>query len=190
MPSLEAQVVNIADEIAYQSHDIDDGLRSGILSLEALMGLDIFKAAADGKRYSDVAEIQRHHIVTSIMKLLVNDLAKSTDKLVREGGFKQVEDIYAHTGDLAQFSAEVKKMAAQLKDYLYENFYNAPEVMKYNNEGKEVIRILFHRLYDQPALLPEKYQVQIKEGEKHELIKDYIAGMTDSFALELYESLK
>lgn len=189
MPSLEAQIVNIADEIAYQSHDIDDGLRSGILTSEGLMELEVWKYAAADKKHSDIPEVQQYQMVTSIMSLLVNDLAQNTNELVTKMGIKSVDELYAREEQIAGFSDNVAKMGAELKDYLYANFYNAKEVMKYNMEGKKVIAGLFNTFYDHPEKLPEKYQAKLKELEKHEVVKDYIAGMTDSFAMDLYHKL-
>jgi len=189
MPSLEAQVVNIADEIAYQSHDIDDGLRSGILKPEGIKSLSIWKLCKTAESESDVTEIRRHQMVTSLMSLLVNDLAINTEKRLENAGIKTIENIYAHSDSLSSFSDEVSKSAGELKDYLYKNFYNAPEVMKYNDNGKKVIRTLFHAIYKNPSYLPEKYQSKLNQEEKHLVIKDYIAGMTDSFAMELYSKI-
>lgn len=190
MPSLEAQIVNIADEIAYQSHDIDDGLRSGILSEKGLRKLDISKRAVEMKETSEDSEIRKRHLLASIMTLLVNDLAKHTNEKIADLSFKNVNDVYAHDGQVAQFSDDVYQMAVQLKDYLYENFYNAPEVMKYNEEGKKVITFLFRTLYDHPEHLPEKFRVLLDADERYLVVKDYVAGMTDSFAMDLYEKLK
>ncbi|MFH0838094.1 MAG: deoxyguanosinetriphosphate triphosphohydrolase [Patescibacteria group bacterium] len=189
MPSLEAQVVNTADEIAYQSHDIDDGLRSGILSDKALMKLAICKCATAEKRLSGDSKIRQHQIVTSIMSLMVNDLAGNTNRKIKKLGIRMVEDIYAHDGQVALFSDEVYHMAVQLKDYLFDHFYNAREVMKYNEEGKKVITGLFRTLYKNPEHLPEKYRAQTENEERYVVIKDYVAGMTDSFAMDLYNKL-
>ncbi|MFH1410434.1 MAG: deoxyguanosinetriphosphate triphosphohydrolase [Patescibacteria group bacterium] len=189
MPSLEAQIVNIADEIAYQSHDIDDGLRSGILSDKVLMKLEICKCATAEKRLSGDSKIRQHQIVTSIMALLVNDLAGNTNRKLKKLGIRTVADIYAHDGQVALFSDEVNHMAVQLKDYLFNHFYNAREVMKYNEEGKNVITGLFRTLYENPEKLPEKYQAQLENEERYVVIKDYVAGMTDSFAMDLYNKL-
>ena len=189
MPSLEAQVVNIADEIAYQSHDIDDGLRSGILSEEGLLKLDISKQAAVKKAVSDDPEIRKRQLLASIMSLLVNDLAANTNDKIQNLEIRTVNDVYAHDGQIALFSDKVFRMAVQLKDYLFEHFYNAKKVMKYNEEGKIVITRLFRAFYDKPELLPEKYQALLDSEERYVVVKDYVAGMTDSFALDLYENL-
>lgn len=189
MPSLEAQVVNIADEIAYQSHDIDDGLRSGIITLEGLMRLEICQQAVKTLPSSDSSEVPRHYLIGSIMSLLVNDLALTTEKELLKRKITTLEQIYECPDQLAQFSDEVLKMGAELKDFLYENFYNAPEVMKYNEYGKKVIIKLFQSFLADESKLPSKYQARLKEEEKHVVVKDYIAGMTDGFALELYEKL-
>lgn len=190
MPSLEAQIVNIADEIAYQSHDIDDGLRSGILTSDGLMHLEIWKYAHADKPPSKVPEVQQYQLVTSVMSLLVNDLAATTNKAVKEAGIKSVKDIYAHADQLAQFSDKVTRMGAELKDYLYDHFYNAKEVMRYNDQGKEVISAMFKALYEKPELLPEKHQARLEQEEKHMVVMDYVAGMTDSFAIKLFENLE
>jgi len=189
MPSLEAQIVNIADEIAYQSHDIDDGLRSGILSSDEMMHLDIWKFAAADKRPSKIPKVQKYQMVTSIMSLLVNDLALHTSKRLKELGINSVEEIYSHDIQIAQFSEEVSRMAVQLKDFLYTHFYNAKEVMKYNDKGKKVILGLFHALHKKPELLPEKYRDQLNHEERYIVVKDYIAGMTDPYAMDLYSKL-
>lgn len=186
MPSLEAQIVNIADEIAYQSHDIDDGLRSGILSTDGLTHLEIWQLAASDKKLSKVPEIRQHYMVTSIMSLLVNDLANHTYETVHQKGFTSVDGIYSYPHQLAQFSEKVGKMAAQLKDYLSAHFYNAPEVVKYNEKGKKVITCLFHKFFKKPELLPEKYQARLESEEKFIVVKDYVAGMTDGYALDIY----
>lgn len=186
MPSLEAQVVNVADEIAYQSHDIDDGLRSGILTTDGLAHLEIWQAACAGKKCSKTPEIRQHQMVTGIMGLLVKDLALNTNENVREKGFTSVDAIYSYPHALAQFSEKVGKMAEQLKDYLYTHFYNASEVVKYNEKGKKLIICLFRNFYKKPELLPESYRARLEHEEKHMVIKDYIAGMTDSYALDVH----
>ena len=189
MPSLEAQVVNVADEIAYQSHDIDDGLRSGVLNLDSLLELSICEVARELIQKSDTIAIKRRHLLSSVMSLLVNDLAEQTELLLKEKNIQQLDHIYKTPEQLAQFSPRVSKMGAELKDYLYQNFYHAPEVTRYNEQGMVVIATLFDHFYGDSDRLPETYQLRLKNEVKHEVVKDYIAGMTDSFALKIYDSL-
>lgn len=189
MPSLEAQVVNIADEIAYQSHDIDDGLRSGILNIEALLELEICSEAKKKIQPTMHPSVQHHRLLSTVMSLLVNDLAQNTEHLLQRNKIQSLQTIYDHPEQLAQFSDPVLKMASELKDFLYQQFYNAPDVMKYNEEGKQVIKKLFQNFYNDPEKLPQKYQEELAYQEKHIVVKDYIAGMTDSFALQIYSQL-
>jgi len=189
MPSLEAQVVNVADEIAYQSHDIDDGLRSGILNIGALAELSICESARPLIHASNDPDVQRQHLLSSVMSLLVNDLATETERLLQEKGIKTLEDLYTTSDQLAQFSPQVAKMGSELKDFLYENFYHSPKVTKYNDQGKVVIGKLFDYFYSDPTQLPQKYQTRLEQEEKHEVVKDYIAGMTDGFALNVFDSI-
>ena len=189
MPSLEAQIVNIADEIAYQSHDIDDGLRSGILNSEALMELDICRRVSEQKNFSRESAIRQHQLVTGVMSLLINDLALNTNAKLKTLGVQTIHDIYVHDSQIALFSDEVSHMAVQLKDYLYNHFYNVKEVIKYNEEGKKMITGLFRKIYDKPEHLPEKYRALLDHEELYVVVKDYVAGMTDSFAMDLYKKL-
>lgn len=189
MPSLEAQVVNMTDEIAYQSHDIDDGLRSGIINIEGLLTLSICQEAMNQVK-TNHPDLRKAHFISALMTLFVRDLAENTEKNILLVGIKTLEDIYNHPNQLACFSEEMSQKASELKDYLYQNFYHAPEVMRYNQEGETVITKLFTEIYKQPERLPEHFQVNLKAQSRHTVVKDYIAGMTDKFALELYKSLK
>ncbi len=189
MPSLEAQVVNMTDEIAYQSHDIDDGLRSGIINMDGLSELEICKEAM-GLVETTHPDLKKSHFISELMTLFVRDLAINTEVNIQTVGIKTLEDIYNHPSQLACFSEEMTKKAAELKDYLYKNFYHAPEVMRYNQEGEQVITRLFTSIYKQPERLPEHFKASLESQSRHTVVKDYIAGMTDKFALELYQKLK
>ena len=101
------------------------------------------------------------------MTLLVNDLAVHTNEKMQKLQIQTVGDIYAHDGRIALFSDSVYHMAMQLKDYLYDHFYNADEVMKYNEEGKTILVHLFRALYDEPGHLPQKYQLQLEREERY-----------------------
>ncbi len=187
MPSVEAQIVNLADEIAYMNHDIDDGLRSGILKLEDFDELAIWEQV---KEHDDPKKAMRYRIsiaISSLISYMIDDLAKETSGLIDSHGIKTIEDVYKTAEGVSRFSEKVFRETQQLKHFLYEHFYQSPGVAEYNEQGKEVIRFLFEKLYNDPALLPENHKPG--KEELHIVVKDYIAGMTDNFALELYEKL-
>lgn len=190
MPSLEAQVVNLADEIAYMNHDIDDVLRSGLLSFEDFSGLRIWEQAKEGVDLSLPKPYLVSAMISSLMSLMVSDLAENTDRLVKEAGVQKVEDIYQTSESLSHFSDELFSMTTELKSFLHERFYMSAGVSEYNEKGKEVIKVLFRQLMKDSSLLPKKLQANPHEEELYVLVKDYIAGMTDQFALDLYDRIK
>lgn len=190
MPSIEAQMVNIADEIAYLNHDIDDGIRAGILNFEDFEYLKIWKKAKETVSDSMPKHLLANAMKSSIIKLMTKDLVENTHKLIEEKGIDSIADIYKHQNPLSAFSEDFYKDCVELKSFLYKRFYHSEEVKKYNDEGQEIIRILFKKLISQFELMPEEYCNRFKTEEKHIVVKDYIAGMTDHFAIELYEKLK
>ncbi len=186
MPSLEAQIVNTADEIAYQNHDIDDGLRSGILTFNNMEEVEIWNRVMKNVKKSDVSEIYRHQMVTGIMSLMVSDLTINTEKRIADFSIKSLNDVYDQDEPVAVFSEAMAKMAKELKDFLYKNFYQSKPVMQYNTKGQKIIKMLFKAYYDHPEKLPDRFKKELDSEEKHVVVKDYVAGMTDSYATELY----
>lgn len=190
MPSLEAQVVNIADEIAYQNHDIDDGLRSGILTLEQLDRLAIWKRVKEkvDPTLNDPYLIPA--MISGLISLMVDDLTGNTDRLIGKYKIQTVDQIYKTRHPLSGFSSQIQRESNDLKTFLYKNFYQSPGVAEYNKQGKQVIRFLFIAMMRDNTLLPKKIRQNPYEEKMHVMVKDYIVGMTDQFALDLYQSLK
>lgn len=178
MPSLEAQVVNAADEIAYLNHDVDDGLRAGILKKEDLNELAIYQYVKNAGGQN-----------SNLMSLMVNDLAENTNQLIQESGVKSVDQVYKTKQPLSAFSNAFNKDCIELKNFLYKYFYQFSGVYEYNLKGQDVIRFLFKKLLEDPTLLPEKIRRNPYNEKVYILVKDYVAGMTDRFALNLYQKL-
>jgi dGTPase len=190
MSSLEAQIVNVADEIAYLNHDIDDGLRSGILKIEDLDSLAIWQKAREGVDANLSEPFFISAMISRLISLMVTDLAENTDRLIEESGVRSVEDVYNAKKELSCFSEDFQKDCKELKDFLYNNFYLSPQVDGVNKKRQEVIWFLFKKMMEDISLLPEKIRQNTHEEENYILVKDYIAGMTDQFALTLYDKLK
>jgi len=190
MPSLEAQIVNIADEIAYESHDIDDGIRAGIVHLKDLNELALWKEAKKGVSKKLSNELYSRTIISNIMTLIVDDLVNETEKNLQANKIQTLEDIYKQKYMIASFSNPMLSKVIELKDYLYKHFYQSHGVRTYNDRGKEVIHFLFEALYKSPDLMHEKAIESLKTQEKHIVVKDYISGMTDNFALELLNQIE
>ena len=190
MPSLEAQVVNIADEIAYLNHDIDDGLRSGILTMDDLNGLAIWKKVQENVDQTLSQPFLISAMISSLIGLMINDLADNTDRLIGEAKIDNVEQVYKNQKPLCSFSDDFKDSCDELKSFLYEHFYHSNGVSEYNVKGQNVIRFLFKKLMNNFNLLPEKIRKNPHAEETYILVKDYIAGMTDQFALDLFNELQ
>lgn len=189
-PHLEAQVVNRADEIAYTGHDLDDALRSGIISIEDIKKVRLWEIAHENimKKYPDISENDPEYIqrcVGEIIGRLIDDICVTTDSLLEANNIQSVEDVKNHTDELVQFSSEAKKQLTEMGQFLQKNYYFTDRIQKAHKKGRQIIRDLFTSYYKNPSLLPTEHQEMIdQKKDKAIVIRDYIAGMTDKFAKE------
>lgn len=195
-PHLEAQVVNKADEIAYVSHDLADGIRREFLNPEELKKLRLWKIAAEAVREHNpgLEENNPQYIkecVSQLIGFLIDDICITSNQKITEHNINSVEDVRKFNGDLIVFSDETADMMKEMSGYLMSNYYKSPEVEKSNEKGAQIIRDLFEIYYNDNDKLPVKYQERISNGENSLIvIRDYIAGMTDRFATNTCEELK
>ena len=189
-PSLEAQLTNLADEIAYNNHDIDDGLRSGLLSVEQLQEVPFFARhfaqvvqawPAIAQRRA-VSETIRRMINTLIMDLTVTTAAN----LEKESPADAVAA--RHCGPLVAFSGPIRQEADTLKKFLFENLYRHYKVMRMTNKARRIVRDLFSTFIQEPRLLPPDYR-RDNDLAQARAIADYIAGMTDRYAIREHQRL-
>ncbi len=188
---LEAQIVNIADEIAYTNHDMDDGIRSGLINpgeLEKFKVWQLSKKAVKNK-YGDFDDEQVFisRMISNIISMMIDDLTHETEKRIIKNGISNFSDVLNLNGKIADFSENMKKMISELRKFLYENFYMNPKISEFIERGKTMIRELFYFYLKNPvAFDSEKY---MKEGDTLETaVKDYIAGMTDGFLTSEYDN--
>jgi dGTPase len=177
--SLEAQVVNLADEIAYNNHDVDDGWRAGLLHEDDLNELAIWREVEKivKEKYGEISDraVKHDRMISSMMGFMIKDLIETSAA--------NLENADKAENELISFSPEMTTWTKELKQFLSEKFYFHPSVLKLSEKGQQIIRDLFTRYHENPTLLPEDEQAAIKAGENPEIvIKDYIAGMTDEFA--------
>jgi len=190
MPSMEAQVVNLADEIAYNAHDIDDGLRSGIIKINIIKKLEIWEIISHdiSNSFSEDLFIQR--AVSNLIGFMINDLYSETERRIEKNEIKTVEDVYNAKEIIVSFSEDLNKKNTELRKFLYENLYHHEDVMKHSDRGEKIIEEIFRKYMADSSLLPEKNRNLInKENPLPVVVKDYIAGMTDAFAEAEYEKL-
>lgn len=189
-PSLEAQLANVADEIAYVNHDVDDGLRSGLLVVAQLLEVDLFarhhRIAAQafplaGER-RQVAETIRRMINT-----LVLDLVGRSEALIAQAAPASIDDVRA-APPLIAFSAQVDAEKRALKQFLFENLYRHYRVVRMTSKAARIVTQLFDAFVDDPRLLPTEHR-RLAERDRHRAIADYIAGMTDRYAIREHRRL-
>ena len=198
-PSLEAQLTNLADEIAYNSHDVDDGLRSGLITIEQLREVELFnKLYEDVKEHYPDLEGRRaiYEIVRRLIGCQVVDLIETSEKNITLANPSSIADVRNHPATIMAYSDEMREHKLALKRFLRENLYKHYRVLRMSAKSKRIIVSLFNVFMENSQLLPTKYrnkalQLEATQGElgKARIIADYIAGMTDRYAISEYEKI-
>lgn len=198
-PSLEAQIANIADEIAYNNHDLDDGLRAGLLSLEALNEVRLFhrhhKRVLD--QYPGLAGRRLvHETVRRMINEVVTDLIETSSAAVVKAAPVDIDAVRARSDMLIGFGERISREHLELKQFLREHLYRHYRVLRMTTKARKVVQELFAALFEKPELMPPEHFVHAKdfsgvtgEAGRARAVADYIAGMTDRFAILEYERL-
>lgn len=191
-PTLEAQVVNLADEIAYTNHDLDDGLTAGMISEEELRKIplwDEMRRKVIKKSVGTKKERERYQIIRALINLQIIDLVKETEKRIKEVNISSPQQIGALSFPLVSFSPLMVEKNKQLKDFLARNLYRHWRVIRMAKKAHRIISELFHSYLAEPDQLPPEARKRINSETLHRVICDYIAGMTDRFALDEHNKL-
>ena len=189
-PSLEAQICNLADEIAYTNHDVDDGLRSGLITLEQLEEVSLFArhAALVRREYPEIAGRRLiHETIRRMIDTQVTDLLAQSSRAIADAGLQTIADV-RNAPVLITFSPAMQEENRLLKGFLREALYRHYQVLRMTNKARRIIRDLFTAFLDDPRLLPPQYQVYASE-DKARAVADYIAGMTDRYAMKEHRRL-
>ena len=185
--SLEAQLAAIADDIAYDNHDIDDGLRAGLLTLDQLLAVPVVKHCWDRvrARYPDIPQDRLlRELVREQIGLMANDLIASTRRNIAEARVETVEDVRSAGRPLVCFSPELAARERDLKRFMYASLYHHPSQLAAANRARIIVRDLFRAYQQQPELMPSEWQDDrlLNEPGRSRHIGDFIAGMTDRYA--------
>ncbi|MBI1904801.1 MAG: deoxyguanosinetriphosphate triphosphohydrolase [Rhodocyclales bacterium] len=189
-PTLEAQLTNLADEVAYDNHDIDDGLRSGLLTLEQLENVAIFSAARRGveTRWAGVSGRRLiHETVRGMINAMALDLIEQTRANIASAGIETLADV-RQAPRLVTHSDGFARDMRELKHFLHENLYRHYQVVRMTSKARRIIAELFGAFLSDPRLLPPQYQRRANI-DKPRSVADYIAGMTDRYATKEYRRL-
>jgi dGTPase len=192
-PGLEAQLANFADEIAYNNHDVEDGIRAGLISVEQLLVVPLFReyhAEVLAKYPALAGRRQVYEILRRMINHLVSDLIDSSAARLASSGVRSIAEVRAHPGPLIGFSEGTRELNHALKTFLRENVYKHYKVRRMTAKARRVIRELFDVFFNDPTLMPDEHKAT---GSRLELVQgpagraravaDYIAGMTDRYAI-------
>ncbi len=198
-PSLEAQLSNLADEIAYNSHDVDDGLRSRLITMEQLAAVPLVRSQLEDvrARYPELDErTTTHEVVRRLINAQVVDLIENSQHLLRSYRPDDIEAVRSADHALIQFSDEMRELNLELKRFLRQNLYAHYRVVRMTSKAARVVQALFTAFMEQPRLLPPEAQRHSDSLEhangvagRARAVADYIAGMTDRFAIAEHQRL-
>ncbi|MCK4326518.1 deoxyguanosinetriphosphate triphosphohydrolase, partial [bacterium] len=191
-PTLEAQVVNLADEIAYNNHDLDDGLTAQLITEDGLKEVRLWDEA-----YREIErnfpqsdqERRKYQTIRFLINLQVTDLITETEKTLKDLKVQSMEGVRNAPHLLVSFSRQMNERNQELKNFLLKHLYQHYRVVRMREKARRFIRELFHLYLTRPNQLPPGTQKKLKEESPARVVCDYIAGMTDRFALDEYNKL-
>lgn len=189
--SVEAQIANVADELAYNAHDLDDGLQSGLITPYQLEQLEIWQQLCERLEWNggELTEIDRHRFIRELVGMQVSDVLEETMRRLDELKPESSLDVQKHPANIMAHSASQKVINRALKDFLYENMYRHFRIVRMQERAEHFIRRLFQSYVKEPQQLPNSYRTRIDEKGTHRVVADYIASMTDRSALLEYRHL-
>jgi dGTPase len=192
--SLEAQVAAIADDIAYDNHDIDDGLRAGLLNLDQILAVPVVArgwAAVTARFAGRAAKRLTGELIRGQIGAMVNDVIAETERRIAEAGVETVRDVRRADRALVGFSAGMAEDERALKRFMYANLYHHPRQLAAAEAAHGVVDGLFAAYHADPARLPEEWRGRLQDGEpwRSRHIADFIAGMTDRYAIARYREV-
>ncbi len=188
---LEAQIVNVADELAYTAHDLDDGLRSGMITPRMLDGVTLWEILLEsvGLRSVEIDDLARHRLIRRMIGLEVTDLVETTHQRLQDSHVRSVEELQRLPYNVMAFSEDMHRRNREIKDFLYNNLYRHYRVDRMAVKAERILSEIFNAYRQEPAGLPTQVQDQVEIYGLERTICDYIAGMTDRYAIEEHQKL-
>ena len=189
--NLETQIANVADELAYTTHDLDDGLRSAMITPQILDGIALWEILRETYKWRgpNLDEIERHRMIRQLVGIMVTDMIESTDKRLQESRAKSALDLQRLKHNVIGYSEEMQRRNRELKDFLYKKLYRHYRVARMQVKAERLIADIFNAYRVEPMMLPDTTQTNIDKRGLERTICDYIAGMTDRYAIEEYQRL-
>jgi dGTPase len=190
-PTLEAQLIDFVDEIAYNNHDVDDGLSSGMFTVEQIRNVTLFRESHDAALATGLVDerLVQHKVIRRIIDRCSRDLIDTTLSRIKAGRVDSIEGVRKAGGRLVSHSPEMAAQVRELKEFLLKYMYRHYRVVRMGDKAGRILRDLFHSFVEEPLQLPPRYQERIAIDGVARVVCDYIAGMTDRFALDEHRKL-
>ena len=189
--NLETQIANVSDELAYTTHDLDDGLRSGLINPQILEGIALWEILKETYHWRGpiLDDIERHRMIRHLVGLMVTDMVHTTDQRLKESGVKSATDLQKLAYNVIGYSEDMQRRNRELKDFLFQKLYRHYRVVRMQVKAENIIKNLFESYISEPTMLPTQFQKIINSRGLQRTVCDYIAGMTDRFAIEEHQRL-
>ena len=189
--SIEAQIANIADETAYNAHDLDDGLESGLIEPAELDGLRVWQrlTGALGMNPRELTDLERRVLIREMLGWVITDIVQTTAARLETQGIRTLQDVRSATGTLVGHSDAVKSELVELKQFLYANLYNHFRVVRQVHKAEHFLSTLFKAFIARPKMLPDAIQTRIETVGLERAVCDYLSSMTDRFAMDEFKRL-
>ena len=191
-PLLESQIASISDDVAYNNHDVEDAIRAGLINIESLKELNYFKEIIKNlyDKYPNIEDnILTYQILRTSISQMINDIIQSSNNLINKYEIKTLEDIRLHNFFLISMSDKMKIKCLDIRNFLYENVYNHPKLIKKRLNSENIIFKIFEYYEKNFDKLPKDWLLKSNFENKQRIICDYISGMTDRYASKLYKTI-
>ncbi|HQV69976.1 MAG TPA: deoxyguanosinetriphosphate triphosphohydrolase [Thermoflexales bacterium] len=190
--SIECQIASFADELAYNAHDLDDGLRAGLLDIREVRELHWWQRASQSAGIplnEPFTELVRHRVIRRLIGEMVTDVVRETNRRIEASGVKTIDDVRASKDWMVAFPSQDEQMNKEHKKFLFQNMYMHPRVLRMHTKSSRVLEDLWKAYLDEPRILPKEVQGNIQSQGVYRVVCDYIAGMTDRYALDEHARL-
>lgn len=189
--NIETQIANVADELAYTAHDLDDGLRSRMIYPEMLAGIELWEILCANVNWSggELDDLTRHSMIRQLIGMEIDDVLNHSDSLLKNHSIRSVEEVQRMPFNIIGFSERMLRRNRALKDFLYNNLYRHYRVQRMSFKAGQILSELFKTYMLEPSVLPNHIQDRLEKNVPERVVCDYIAGMTDRFAIEEHQKL-
>ena len=190
-PGLEAQIANVADELAYNAHDLDDGLQSGLIQATQMRDLEIWRRVLERVKWTGACldDVSRHNIIRELVGQLVDDVLFESERRIEALAPGDSLDIQRQPQPVVRHSDEQQALNADLKDFLYQNMYRHFRIVRMQTRAEHFLRALFASYIGEPRQLPDSYRAKLDDEPAHRVVADYLASLTDRSALREFQQL-